>query len=149
MAELKTSKYIVTDVRADKLFPGEPEGMDRIPIGQRVPPTHVMWLDGEVIPGAFYSECVWIWPGCVSEEPAAPEHVHDFTEVVTFFGTDFNNPHDLGGEIELWLDGEKHVMTKSFLAYIPAGMKHCPLITRRVDRPIFHFTVGLGGEYKR
>jgi hypothetical protein len=62
MAELKTSKYIVTKVRADKLFPGEPAGMDSIPAGQWVPPTHVMWLDGEVIPGAFYSECVWIWP---------------------------------------------------------------------------------------
>ncbi|OGO32478.1 MAG: hypothetical protein A2Z29_06655 [Chloroflexi bacterium RBG_16_56_11] len=106
-----------------------------------------MWLDGEVIPGAFYSESVWIWPDCASEEPAAREHKHTFTEVITFFGTDFKNPRDLCGEVELWLDGEKHVMTKSFLAYVPAGMLHCPLIVRRVDRPIFHFTVGLGGKY--
>jgi hypothetical protein len=26
-------------------------------------------------------------------------------------------------------------------------MKHCPLIIRRVDRPIFHFTTGPGGKY--
>ena len=48
---------------------------------------------------------------------------------------------------ELWLDGEKHIFTKSFAAYVPAGMKHCPLISRRIERPIFHFTVGPGKRY--
>ena len=41
------------------------------------------------------------------------------------------------------------ILTRSFLAYIPAGMSHCPLIVRRVERPIFHFTVGLGEDYVR
>jgi hypothetical protein len=149
MAKLKTSKYIITDVKADKLFPGERSGWGKVTAGKRIMPTHVMWLDGEVIPGAFYSECVWVWPECASEEPAAEAHTHDFTEVITFFGTNFSDPHDLGGEVELWLDGEKHVMTRSFLAYIPAGMTHCPLIFRKVQKPIFHFTVGLGTEYVR
>jgi len=149
LTELKTSKYIVTDVRPDKLFAEEPGGLDKIPAGKRVPPTHVMWLDGQVVHDAFYVECVWIWPATGSEEPAALAHSHDFKEVVAFFGTDFNNPRDLGGEVELWLDGEKHVMTQSFLAFIPAGMPHCPLYTRNVVSPIFHFSVGLGGEYVR
>ena len=149
MAELRTSKYIITDVKADRLFPGERPGAGRIPGSTPVTPTHVMWLDGEVIPGAFYSESVWIWPECASERPAAQAHTHTYTEAITFFGTNFEDPRDLCGEVELWLDGEKHVMTKSFLAYIPAGMTHCPLIVRRVERPIFHFTVGLGGEYIR
>jgi hypothetical protein len=149
MAALKTSKYIITDVRADKLFPGERGGEGKIPGERRITPTHVMWLDGEVIPGAFYAECVWIWPECASEKPASQAHTHTFTEAITFFGTNFEDPQDLCGEVELWLDGEKHVMTKSFLAYIPAGMMHCPLIVRRVERPIFHFTVGLGAEYVR
>ena len=149
MAELKTSKYIITDVKADKLFPGEKSGISRKTETERVTPTHVAWLDSDVIPGAFYSESVWIWPDCASEEPAAQAHTHDFTEVITFFGTDFENPRDLCGEVELWLDGEKHVMTRSFMAYIPAGMSHCPLIVRKVERPIFHFTVGLGGDYVR
>ena len=149
MSELKTSKYIITDVKPDKLFPGEQSGMIKKPDSGRATPTHVMWLDGDVIPGAFYSESVWIWPECASEKSAAEEHTHDFTEVITFFGTDFENPKDLCGEVELWLDGEKHVMTQSFLAYIPAGMKHCPLYARKLERPIFHFTVGLGADYLR
>ena len=149
MAESRTGKYIITDVRPDRLFPGEQSGMGKRPPSGRVMPTHVMWLDDDVIPGAFYSECVWIWPDCASEDPASGEHAHDFTEVITFFGTDFQNPRNLCGEVELWLDGEKHVMTQSFLAYVLAGMKHGPLITRKITRPIFHFTVGLGTEYVR
>jgi hypothetical protein len=27
-------------------------------------------------------------------------------------------------------------------------MKHCPLILRRVDRPIFHFSTVTSGQYK-
>jgi hypothetical protein len=33
------------------------------------------------------------------------------------------------------------------MLFIPAGMKHCPLIIKRADRPIFHFTVVTGGQY--
>ena len=33
------------------------------------------------------------------------------------------------------------------LLFVPAGMKHCPLILKRVDRPIFHFTTVPGGQY--
>jgi hypothetical protein len=149
MTKMKTDKYIVTDIKPDKLFPGEKPFAGRTPGAQLKTPTHVMWLDSDVVAGAFYSECVWIWPECSSDKPAAEAHKHDFLEVVTFFGTNFEDPKDLGGEVELWLDGDKHIMTRSFLAYIPAGMTHCPLIVRNVKRPIFHFTVGLGGDYQR
>lgn len=149
MAAMKTDKYIVTGVKPDKLFSGETPFAGRKPGAKLTVPTHVMWLDNDVIPGAFYSECVWIWPECSSEKPAAKAHTHDFLEVVTFFGTDFENPKKLNGEVELWLDGDKHIMTESFLAYVPAGTTHCPLIVRNVTRPIFHFTVGLGGDYVR
>ena len=40
-------------------------------------------------------------------------------------------------------------LLETYLAYVPAGMSHCPLIVRKVERPIFHFTVGLGADYVR
>ncbi|MBN2243920.1 MAG: hypothetical protein JW793_14635 [Acidobacteria bacterium] len=55
--------------------------------------------------------------------------------------------YPLGGEIEMWIEDEKQVLTRSALLFVPAGMKHCPLILKRVDRPIFHFTVVPGGRY--
>jgi hypothetical protein len=149
VAELKHAKYIVTGekLKHDMKLPEYRIGALK---AQQRPPeqsTRVMWLDDTVIPGAFYTECVWFLPGMASEEPTVGPHSHSFPEIITFFGTDSNDMHDLGGEVELWLEDEKIVMTRSFLAFVPAGMKHCPLIIRRVDRPIFHFTVGTGKEY--
>jgi hypothetical protein len=147
MAVSKLSQFIVTDVKRNLELSSHrtdpAEGLS----GPRSVPTPVMWLDSKIMPGAFYVESVWIWPGCASERNVAKPHTHPFDEIVTFFGTNWDDPHDLCGEIELWLEDEKFVMTKNFLAFIPAGMKHCPLIVRRVDRPIFHFNVGTGAQY--
>ena len=76
-------------------------------------------------------------------------HTHDSDEIIGFFGNNPEDPYDLGGEIEFWLEDEKHIITRSCLLFVPAGMKHCPLILRRVDRPIFHFTIVTGGQYTR
>ena len=59
--------------------------------------------------------------------PPPEPHTHDFGEVIGFFGTDPKNPNDLGAEIELYIDGERNYITETFLAYIPAGIIHCPL----------------------
>jgi hypothetical protein len=108
-------------------------------------------LDSKVAKGAFYMETAWFWPGDwpagKGEEGTVKEHSHDFPETVAFVGTDPNNIYDLGGEVELWIDGKQNVINKSFLAFIPAGIKHGPLKIRKVSRPIFHFTAGMSGSY--
>jgi hypothetical protein len=147
MATSRLSKYIVTDVKRNLELSSHRTDPAESLSGPRSVPTPVMWLDSKIMPGAFYVESVWIWPECASERNVAKAHTHPFDEIVTFFGTNWDDPHDLCGEIELWLEDEKFVMTKNFLAFIPAGMKHCPLIVRRVDRPIFHFNVGTGTQY--
>jgi len=106
--------------------------------------THVAWLDSNKIEGAFYTEVVWYYKPRKSTVGA---HTHDFDEIIAFFGSDPNDIHDLGGEVELWMGGEKHIITKSCLVFVPKGVEHCPLSFNRVDRPIFHFTVGTGGKY--
>lgn len=111
----------------------------------------VVYLDREVVPETdFYLEGLWFWPRKVSpdEKPGVPEHSHPFDEVVAFFGSNPDDLHDLGGEVELWIDGEKNLINKSFMAFIPAGVKHCPLQIRRTDRPMFHFTAGPGSMYE-
>ena len=106
-----------------------------------------MYLDSEVIHGAFYVESVWFWP-TEEEDTSSPDpHTHDFDEVIAFFGTNRDDLNDLGAEIELWIDGEKNLMTESFLAFIPAGIEHCPLKILSITRPVFHFAVGQGKSY--
>ena len=78
----------------------------------------------------------------MKEGPGITPHSHPFHELFCYFGTNTDDPSDLGGEIEFWLEDEQYILTKSCIIFVPKGMKHCPLITRRVDRPIFH----LGGS---
>ena len=144
MADTKYGKYIITGAEADLKLPAYRRDVAEIAAGAH---TRSIYLDDKVIKGACHVECIWYWRGG-SEQSIVEAHTHHFDEVIAFFGTNREDSQDLCGEIELWLEDEKHILTKSFLAFIPKGMKHCPLIVKRVDRPIFHFLVVLGGEYE-
>jgi len=73
--------------------------------------------------------------------------VHDFDEVVGFIGNDYQNPRDLGGEVEFWLEDEKYMLTQSCLIYCPKGMRHCPLRVAKVERPFLFLAVSLTPKY--
>lgn len=114
--------------------------------------TRLLSLDSDVIKGAFYMEATWFWPG---EWPATKgdtgivkEHSHEFDETIAYIGTDPDDPNNLCGEIELWIDGKQNIIDRSFIAFIPAGIKHGPLTMLRVDKPIFHYTAGMGVHYR-
>jgi len=150
MTELKYSKYVISELKRHSRLSPERQGPDpwyipKVGEGGRI---QLLYLDNSIVENARYAECVWIMPG--GEHPAIAEphqHTHDFDEVVTFIGSNIEEPYDLGGEIEIWLEDEPQILTKSCLIFIPAGMKHCPLIIRRVDRPIFHTAMGTGSYY--
>jgi hypothetical protein len=158
MAESKYGKYICTELKKNiKLpsFKGDQVIVQGKAYGTRPPLEHVIWMDSEVIPGAFYAELMWCWPQGriltpeqIRKMPGVEPHTHPFHEIMGYFGTDLNNPEDLGGEIELWLEDEQFNLTKSFICYIPAGMRHCPLKAIRTERPMFHFTMGPGQVYR-
>jgi hypothetical protein len=115
---------------------------------------HITYLDKEVVPNSkLYVEASWFGtkprpkpePG---KEPTGPQaHVHPFPEIINFFGTNPDDVHDLGGELELWIDGEQHIITRSCVAFVPGGVVHCPIMLRNIKRPIFHFTAGTGSMY--
>lgn len=138
MAESKYSKYIVT----------EPKRNEMAEFVEEMPPDtvrkRVLYLDDEVVEGAFYVASSWFFK---ETGPGPQAHVHDFDEVLAFYGTNPDDVYDLCGEVEFWIEDEKFMMTKSFVAYIPKGVKHCPLQVHRADRPIFHFSTGSQGMY--
>ncbi len=111
----------------------------------------LLCLDSEVRKDAFYMELAWFWPGnwteTKSEEGTVKAHSHEFDEAIAFVGTNPDNPYDLGGEVELWVNNEQNILDRSFVAFIPAGTVHCPLRIRKVIRPIFHFTSGFAKKY--
>ena len=138
MAESKTGKYIVSDLRI-------PDSKERIAADYAKYARRILWMDDAVVEGAFHMNTAWYLKAAATLENVP--HTHDSDEIIGFFGNNPEDPYDLGGEIELWLEEEEHILTRTSLIFVPAGMKHCPLLLRRVDRPIFHFTTVPGGRY--
>ncbi len=141
----KYGKYIVTEMKPNVV---ETPYTPPVPIAANGKEGRVLWLDSEVIPGAFYVETVWEYPQPGDEPRETQAHTHDYDEVLGFFGTDIDRPHDLCGEVEFWLGDEKHVLTRSCLIFVPKGLSHAPFIVRRADKPIFAFSTFAGQMYK-
>lgn len=138
MTDSKYGKYVITELKI-------PEEKQKIAEAYSKYATRILWMDENVVEGAFHMNTAWYLNTTVTLESTA--HVHDTDEIIGFFGNDAANPNDLGGEIEIWLEDEKQIITRSAMVFVPAGMKHCPLILKRVDRPIFHFTTVPGKLY--
>lgn len=146
----KYRQYILTELRRDSRDATLPPGIDPAVVTDTPSHKKILSLDDIVLKGSFYTESVWMWPGGpgVYPETAEPNaHAHDYDETIGFFGTDFGNPKNLCGEIELWIEDEKFILTESCLIFIPKGTYHCPLRIHRVDMPIFHFATGPGLLY--
>jgi hypothetical protein len=138
MAKSKYGKYIVTELKI-------PEEKQKIAAEYSKFATRILWMDENVVEGAFHMNTAWYLKTAATFE--STPHTHDTDEIIGFFGSDPQHPYDLGGEIEIWLEDERHIITRTAMLFVPAGMKHCPLIIRRVDRPIFHFTTVTGRQY--
>jgi len=138
MIENTYGKYIVTELKLPSSVPQEMPDPEKY--RQRI-----LYLDNEIVKGSFYLSSGWYLKA--SDVQQADAHTHDFDEVVAFFGTDSENPLDLCGEIEFWLGGERYILNKSCLIFVPKGLIHCPYWIRRVDRPIVHFSTAPYGTY--
>jgi hypothetical protein len=86
-------------------------------------------------------------------------HVHPNDEALVFVGLDPEKPDYLGAEIEFRFGEEQevHVFDTPSVVIAPKGLVHCPLITRKVDKPYAftaiclaheHDTTWLGGDKK-
>jgi hypothetical protein len=141
IAPSKTSKYVVTELKM-------PESKQKIDAEYSKFAKRILWMDDKVVEGAFHMNVAWYLKPTAKTIEDKP-HVHDTDEIIGFFSSDPDNPYDLGGEVEIWLEDEKHVIDRSVMIFVPAGMVHCPLVIKRVDRPIFHFTTVTGGQYNK
>jgi hypothetical protein len=108
---------------------------------------HIMSLNNKVAEGSIMVNCSWVYAG---EDPGRMDaHAHPYAEVIGFAGGDPKDADNLGAEAEFWMDDEKYIITKSFLVYVPSGLKHCPLIVRNIKRNFFHFDIQLTtGEFR-
>ena len=138
MAKSKWSQNVVTELKAPNF------GADMVAKYAEFA-TRILWMDKNVVPGAFQMSCNWYHEP--NSEFLGYAHKHEADEIIGFFGPDYKKPHDLGAEIELWIEDEKFIITKSVMIFVPSNVMHCPIILKRVDQPIFNFSVLTSGTY--
>ena len=108
MADSKYGKYIVYDAKPPVLKDAPPP-----PPAEERGGAMVLHVDNTVIEGAFYLNCALIWKASDRGSPGIVHSHDDYDEYVGFMGSNPEDPHDLCGEVEFWLDDEKHMLTKS------------------------------------
>ena len=151
--EGKYGKYIMQQLILPAVHATPEAVADYTALGRK----RIHWVDGNNMPGAFQLNPSWylahnremqLDPNAKTNTyPKWQPHVHDVDEMLCFYGSNPDDPYNLNGEIEIILGDESHILTKSSLIFVPAGLSHTPPLVNRVDRPIFHFSMVLNSEY--
>lgn len=87
-------------------------------------------------------------------EPAVMEeypHSHDFDMYLHFLSYDPDHMDELAAEIEIGLGEERemYTITSPTSVFIPKGLIHCPLVFKRVDKPIIMFHTTIASKYAK
>ena len=144
MAKLKYGNYFITETPPNPIHP-----QSRVK-GNPMPWENTLYINDELngtIKGAFYLETNMVLRTSKDDTGSKP-HSHPFDEYLIFLGTNPEDLFDLGGEVEFWVGGEKHIITKSCAVFVPGGIDHCPLYIHRVGRPFMFVTTGNSLGYR-
>ncbi len=143
MDKTGSGKYFITDTPQNPSMPPNRSKDTAVPWQNSL---YISEQTGQTLKGAFYLETnIVLHPG--TDKSVDKAHSHAFDEYLIFLGTDPNDQFDLGGEVELWVDGDQHMITRSCAVFIPGGVSHTPLYIRRVDRPFMFITTGTATGY--
>ena len=101
------------------------------------------FISNELIPDVNYHLQVGWIHGMPEPATCVNEHVHNYDQIIIYWGGDYKTPQTLGAEIEFTMgeEMEKHVFNTSTLVYLPAGFVHGPWIIRKVERPFLVMVV--------
>ena len=77
-------------------------------------------------------------------------HSHDFAEMLCFIGGDPTDITDFGAEIEVTLgeECEVHKITSPAVVAMPPGLLHCPIVFKKVDKPLVFLEISLTRIWK-
>ena len=91
----------------------------------------------------YYITLGWIY-GIPEPNPHVMEHVHDYDEILLFYGGDYKQSQVLGGEVEFYIDGQPITFNTTTSMYIPKGTPHGPVTWKRFDYPHVQMSFILG-----
>jgi len=137
---MDTKKFIVQDLKDPNMGTPEFQAM------YKKFANRILWIDNNVVEGAFQMNTAWYFD-VPEKDPVFEEHVHGYDELIGFYGSNPDDPYDLGAEMEVTIDGDVHALNRTSMIFLPANIPHMPLRILRVERPVFHFSIVLNPEY--
>jgi len=129
----KFDKYFITDTNWTEPYLGKyvkDETVTQV--------AHRFSIDAEEfspVPGAFHFMSHIVIKPTVPEMAKGKPHCHDFDEYMIFASIDPQDIRNLGGKVEFWMEGEKHIITQSTAVFIPKFTMHLPMNVRKVNKP--------------
>ena len=84
--------------------------------------------------------------------PIMDAHTLPHGTSIVISSMNYDDITDLRAEVELWIGGEKHIIDKSFGAYIPPDVEQGPMIIRNITNQTFFMMshpIGAGIEKYR
>jgi hypothetical protein len=99
------------------------------------------WFRGKDLEN-FNVNFAWGFHSGVGDWGAKP-HKHASDQFLVFASLDNKRPEYLGSEIEITLEDEKYVFNAPSRVIILAGMRHGPLVTKKVETPFAIYMVRL------
>jgi hypothetical protein len=99
------------------------------------------WLRGKDVENFNVNFAYGFYSG-VGDWGAKP-HKHPGDQFLVFVGLDHEKPDYLGAEVEVTLEDEKYVFSTPSRVVIPAGLRHGPIVTKKVEKPYGFYTIRL------
>ena len=111
----------------------------------------IRWLNGrDHLEGLDLNFSWGFYSGLGDWHTGQDPHVHPYAECLVFVGLNSAKMNYLGAEIEVSLGKEQETYTfdEPTVVIVPAGLQHCPLVTKRVFSPKGYgfFLLCLGAE---
>jgi hypothetical protein len=96
--------------------------------------------------GNFSMDCIYVVDPRVLNDK---NHKHTFDQYLCFFSANPDNAHDFDAEVEMFLGEEQEqvLITQPTVLHIPAGLHHCPLTVKKINRPLLFVDVALTSRY--
>jgi hypothetical protein len=96
------------------------------------------YIDEETVKGAeFGCENMWLLPGGPKEQKIMDANTQNYMRFVGLYSYNYADIRDLCAEVEIYIGGEKHIVKKSFAAFLPANVEAGPITVRNITKPVF------------
>jgi hypothetical protein len=115
---------------------------DRIITDTGFESTRVLKVDQNRLEDFFSVDCTWFWRSNANQIVDITS-ISDRNQVIGLIGADPENPFSLAGEMTIWVDGQKNILNKSSLVFVPAGVPFGPVQINHIEHPVFYSVIGM------